>query len=114
MSTADLKDHRIDCVRRELKRLMGNPFQLSPKDPDPHPNFYIHHLPNDAAEVEFHKGSNHDLVTVGLRKIAEITFSKPDKVAYVRVLGRIAWHADIKRWRFDPTQMGRPRMEGQP
>ena len=112
MSTADLKDHRIDCVRRELKKHMGHPFQLSPKDPDPYPDFYIHHLSDDATEVEFHKGSNHDVVTIDLRKVADITAIKQGKtMTYIRVLGRVAWHPEIGgtgRWRFEPTAVGRP------
>jgi len=113
MSAVEMREHRIPCVRSELKKLMGRPFQLSPKDPDPHPDFYIHHLGDDAAEVEFHKGSNDDVVTVDLRKIAEITAVNQGRAtAYVRVLGRIAWHADIKRWRFEPTAaVGGPPMQ---
>jgi hypothetical protein len=113
MSSDELKDHRIPCVRKELKKLMRYPVQLSPKDPDPYPNFYIHHLADDASEVEFHKGSNRDVVTVDLRKIAEITVSTVDKVAYIRVLGNVAWHPEIDtgRWRFEPTAVGRPPME---
>lgn len=106
MSSSDLRDHRVKCVRNELEKLRGLPILLSPKDPDPYPNFYVHDLAD--TEVEFLKGSNHDLVTVDLRKIAEI--SKVDRVGHVRVLGRIVWHADIKRWRFAPTgPVGRPR-----
>ena len=81
--------------------------QLAPKDPDPYPNFHINRI--SEGEVEFQKGSNHDIVTVDLRKIADITMSPADRVAYIRVLGRIVWHADIKRWRFAPTgAVGRP------
>jgi hypothetical protein len=61
-------------------------------------------------EVGFQKGSNHDLVTVDLRKIADI--SQADQQAYIRVLGRVVWHEDIKRWRFAPTgAVGRPPLE---
>ncbi len=83
--------------------------QLSPKDPDPYPNFYIHYVHED--RVEFHKGSNDDVVTVDLLKIAEIAISHADQMAYIRVLGRVVWHEDIKRWRwrFTPTgTVGRP------
>jgi hypothetical protein len=111
MSAADMREHRIPCVRRELKKLSSTPFHLSPKDPDPYPDFYIHNLGGDATEVQFHKGSNGDVVTVDLRKIAEITAThhQGKAMAYVRLLGRIAWHQDIKRWRFEPTAaIGRP------
>jgi hypothetical protein len=106
MSSTDLRDHRIPCVRDELQKLRGVAIQLSPKDPDPYPDFYLHHVRE--AEVEFQKGSNHDVVTVDMRKIAEII--KADQPAYIRVLGRVVWREDIKRWRFAPTAaIGRPR-----
>lgn len=107
MSYADLRAHRVPCVRQELEKLRGMPIQLSPKDPDPYPNFYVGSV--GEAEVEFRKGSNDDCVALDLRKIAEITISPADKVAYIRVLGRIVWRAGIKRWRFAPTAaVGRP------
>jgi hypothetical protein len=105
-----MREHRIPCVRSELKKLIGTPFQLSPKDPDPYPDFYIHNLGDDATEVQFHKGSNGDVVTIDLRKVAEIATANQGKpMAYVRVLGRIVWHDDINRWQFAPTgEVGRP------
>jgi hypothetical protein len=107
MSSADLRDHRLPCVRDELQKAAGMTIQLTPKDPDPYPNFHINRI--NEGEVEFQKGSNHDIVTVDLRKIADITISPAERVAYIRVLGRIVWHADIKRWRFAPTgAVGRP------
>lgn len=108
MSYADLRAHRVPCVRQELEKLRGMPIQLLPKDPDPYPNFHIGSVTE--AEVEFRKGSNGDCVALDLRKIAEITVSPADKLAYIRVLGRIVWREDIKRWRFAPTaEVGRPR-----
>src|SRR5438067_808999 len=59
MPSAELRDHRIPCVREELEKLHGMAIQLSPKDPDPYPDFFLHHLRD--AEVEFQKGSNHDV-----------------------------------------------------
>ena len=110
MSSADMREHRIPCVRRELEKLHGTPIQLVPKDPDPHPNFYMCRV--GETEVEFQKGSNHDLVTVELRKIAEITISGANRQACVRLLGRVVWHADINRWRFAPTgAVGRPPLK---
>jgi hypothetical protein len=110
MSSQDLREHRMSCVRAELERLRGMEIQLEPKDPDPYPNFYLHHI--GETEVEFRKGSNDDVVTVDLRKIADITVNHSDKkVAYVRVLGRVVWLDDIKRWRFAPTPIGRPPLE---
>jgi hypothetical protein len=108
MSYADLRAHRIPCVRQELERVRGMAIQLLPKDPDPYPNFYIGSVTE--TEVEFRKGSNGDCVALHLRKVAEITVSPADKLAYIRVLGRIVWREDIKRWRFAPTaEVGRPR-----
>jgi len=105
MSAAELRGHRIPCVRSELEKLCGTPIHLAPKDPDPYPSFYINHIYD--GEVEFLKGSNKDCVKVDLRKIAEITVA--DGLAYIRVLGRIVWRDDIKRWRFAPTAaIGRP------
>ena len=107
MSAAELRDHRIPCIRKELDKLRGMEIQLTPKDPDPYPNFQLFHLHD--GEVEFQKGSNHDIVNVDLRKIAEISINQMERVASVRVLGRIVWHDDIKRWRFVPTApIGRP------
>lgn len=107
MSSTDLKEHRLPCLREELQKLRGMAIQLSPKDPDPYPNFYINFIHEN--DVEFRKGSNNDCVSVDLRKIAEITTSRADQTAYIRVLGRVVWHDDIKRWRFAPTgAVGRP------
>jgi hypothetical protein len=107
MSSADLRSHRLPCVRQELEKLRGMPVQLLPKDPDPYPNFYLGSV--DADKAEFRKGSNGDCVDLDLRKIAEIIINRADKSAYVRVLGRIVWREDIKRWQFRPTAaVGRP------
>jgi hypothetical protein len=107
MPSAELRDHRIPCVRRELQGLRGKPVQLAPKDPDPYPNFYIEPLSDDALTVIFRKGSNKDGVSVDLRKIAEITAT--GEGAYIRLLGRVVWHADTSSWEFSPTgAVGRP------
>ena len=107
MSAADLRDHRIPCVCKELKQLGAMVIRLLPKDPDPYPDFHL--LRASETEVELQKGSNGDIVTIDLRKIAEITRNTADRLAYIRVLGRIAWRDDIKRWRFVPNAaVGRP------
>jgi hypothetical protein len=107
MSAAELRDHRVPCIREEFQKLRGLQIQLAPKDPDPYPNFYLHDLRD--GEVEFQKGSNHDIVTVDLRKIAGITINQAERVASIRVLGRVEWRDDIKQWRFAPTApIGRP------
>lgn len=109
MPSADLRDHRLPCVRTELEKLRGMVIQLGPKDPDPYPNFYLHHMGDE--EVAFQKGSNHDVVSVDLRKIAAINIDEAEKKGQVRVLGRIAWHPEVKppRWQFEPSgAIGRP------
>lgn len=105
MSAAELREHRIPCVRSELKKSMDHPFQIFPKDPDQYPNFYLHRPPDDdAAEVEFRKGSNSDIITIDLRKIADITrVDDGEPITHIRVLGRVEWRGDIQRWRFAPT-----------
>lgn len=83
--------------------------QLTPKEPDPYPNFHINFI--DDGQVEFQKGSNDDLVAVDLRKIAEISVSRAERIAYIRVLGRVTWDDERKRWSFVPTgTVGRPPM----
>jgi hypothetical protein len=107
MTSLELREHRIPCVRANLEMLQRLPIQLAPKDPDPYPNFYLHQVGD--THVGFEKHSNGDLVTVDLRKIAAITISESEGIAYIRVLGRIAWRDDVKRWRFEPTAaVGRP------
>ena len=108
MPSSELRGHRIPCVRSQLAELRATPIQLAPKDPDPYPNFRLANVSD--MEVTFLKVSNYDQVTVDLRKIAGITVSREDNIAYIRVLGRIAWREDIKRWRFAPNApVGRPR-----
>jgi hypothetical protein len=109
MSAAELRDHRVPCIRQELKKLIGKEFLLSPKDPDPYPTFYIHHIAEDATKVEFHKGSNGSVITVDLRKISEITQRQDGRSVDLRLLGRVIWHADTTTWEFAATAaVGRP------
>jgi len=74
MSSAELRGHRIPCVRTKLQEFqhLSFPVRLIPKNPDPHSDFLIKQI--SQAEVEFRKGSNADHLTVGLQKIAEMTF----------------------------------------
>ena len=108
MSSSELREHRVACVRSKLQEIQHLAFQirLTPKDPDPYPDFYINQVAE--TEVEFRKGSNSDHVTVELRKVAEVTLDREGRVAHIRLLGHISWHEDIKRWRFAPSQIGRP------
>ncbi len=105
MPGGDLRGHRIPCVRARLERLKDMQFELKPKDPDPDPAFHVYRV--GESHVEFQKSSNHDIVTVDLRRIAEITIDD-HRTCHVRVLGRVVWHDDGKGWRFTPTAIGRP------
>jgi hypothetical protein len=108
MSAADLRQHRLACVRSKLQQIqrLSLRIRLSPKDPDPYPDFYMAEI--GEADVTFSKGSNSDQVTVDLNKVAQITIDHQGKIAHIRVLGHIGWHEDIKRWRFAPSRIGRP------
>ena len=110
MSSADLRGHRIRCVREELQKALALNIDLTPKDPDPYPAFGIARI--HETTIEFRKKSNDDHITVDLRKIADITINQPDRIAHIRLLGRVAWHPEIGgagRWLFEPTApIGRP------
>lgn len=108
MSSAELREHRIACVRTKLQQFqhLSFPVRLTPKDPDPYPNFFINQI--SEAEVEFRKGSNADHLTVELQKIAEIKLDRESRLIHLRLLGYVSWHDDIKRWRFAPSRVGRP------
>lgn len=110
MSSAELREHRIPCVRTKLREFhhLAFPVRLTPKDPDPYPDFYINQI--SETDVEFRKGSNSDHVAVELQKIAEMTLDREGRLAHIRLLGHVSWHDDIKRWRFAPSQLGRPRL----
>jgi hypothetical protein len=108
MSGAELREHRLGCVCRRLNELVlqNLNIRLQPKDPDPYPNFRIQKVSEN--EVEFHKLSSGQYLTVETRKIADITVSADERIAYLRLLGRVCWEQDIQRWRFKATLVGRP------
>jgi ribosomal protein L44E len=108
MSSAELREHRIGCVCRRLNELvrLNLNIRLQPKDLDPYPNFRIQKVSEN--EVEFQKLSSDQYLTVETRKIAEITVSSGERIAYLRLLGRVCWEDDIQRWRFKATLVGRP------
>jgi hypothetical protein len=109
MSSAELRDHRVPCVRQELQKLIGKEFHLTPKDPDPHPVFSLNYLGENDTSVQFEKRSNKSHITVDLRKISEITVRQDGLSVDVRLLGRVIWHADTTIWEFAPTAaVGRP------
>lgn len=108
MSSAEMREHRLACVGRRLNELVRQNLniRLKPKDPDPYPNFRIQKVSED--EVEFLKLSSGQYLTVETRKIAGITVSSEDRIAYLRLLGRVCWEQNIQRWRFKATLVGRP------
>lgn len=110
MSSAELREHRLNCVTRRLNDLveLNLRIRLQPKDPDPYPNFRIRSASEN--EVEFVKVSSSQYLTVETRKIAEITVSPDEKIAYIRLLGRVYWEESIQRWQFRATVVGRPSL----
>ena len=107
MTAADLREHRLTCVRERLEKLrrIGRRVLLTPKDPDPHPNFSIDAVSQDA--VVFHKLSSSQRLTVELQKIAEIT-DDLQALVRVRLLGEVQWNERGGAWEFLPTRVGRP------
>jgi len=88
-------------------RLQGFKVWLSPKDPDPYPDFSIHAVDDEA--VHFKKRSTpQGPIAIDLRKIAEITDDNVRQIAHVRLLGRLAWDAGSTLWNFEPSRIGRP------
>ena len=109
MTMAELRDHRVACVRSRLLALRKKGFRvwLSPKDPDPHPDFSIHAV--DDETVHFKKGSTpQGPIAIELRKVAEIAVDDVNRIIRIRVLGRIAWDALSELWSFQASQVGRP------
>jgi hypothetical protein len=108
MSTAELREHRTPCVHARLQKLYQkhSKIRLSPKDPDPYPDFAVAMLGEE--EVKFEKLSSDQHVPVEIRKIAEITDDGLEDITHIRLLGRIHWDESINRWRFAPTRIGRP------
>jgi len=113
MSSAELREHRVDCVCRRLKELLQQNMniRLQPKDPDPYPNFRIEKISEN--EIEFHKLSSSQRLTVETRKVAEITVSPEERLAYIRLLGRVSWDSGSQQWRFTAPVVGRPSLAGE-
>lgn len=109
MSTSELRDHRLGCVQTHLNQLkqLAIDVRLSPKDPDPYPNFRIWEV--GASEVQFRKLSSMQHISVELRKVAEITVDDPSRIVHIRLYGRVTWDEVGQRWHFVSTRVGRPR-----
>jgi len=108
MTTAELRGHRVPCVRDRLNELQrrNQKIRLSPKDPDPYPPFAIREVSDE--EVRFQKLSSGQYLAVELRKVAEIILNPQEQIADIRLLGRVMWDDSIQRWRSVPTLIGRP------
>jgi hypothetical protein len=104
MSSAELREHRMACVRDYLKSLLPYTIHLCPKDPDPFPDFRIERV--DIDEVVLRKISSTAQLCIELRKVAEITLDKPTKIATIRLLVRVAWDGD--RWLLVPARPASP------
>lgn len=109
MSTGELREHRLGCIAQRLKELERRRYKirLLPKEPDPYPDFDIHRVSD--TEVDFQKLSNSQYLPLELQKIAEITVNSAERIASIRLLGRVSWNDSTKEWHFTPTIMGRPR-----
>ena len=106
MSTVELKDHRVPCLHEHLSKLSRRHIRLTPKDPDPYPDFFLSRV--DEAKAYFEKLSSGQQLVIDLSKIAELTFDATRDRTYIRVLGRVGWDEPAKLWRFLPSRIGRP------
>jgi hypothetical protein len=106
MSTAELREHRVPCLHEHLSKLTRRHIRLTPKDPDPYPDFFLSGV--DETQAYFEKLSSHQQLIIDLSKIAEITSDLTQDRTFIRVLGRVAWDDGAKQWRFMPSRIGRP------
>lgn len=106
-----MRDHRPSCVQHRLIQLMqlGLKVHLSPKDPDPHPDFRIATI--EDAYVKFQKLSSDQNLEVEFGKIAEIIVDRSAQIIRIRLLGRVTWNDEPGHleWRFRASRVGRPR-----
>jgi len=112
MRANEMRDHRSSCVQLRLTQVMQRGFtvHLSPKDPDPHPDFRIVSI--DADYVRFEKLSSDQHLEIEFGKVAEITVDQPAQIVDIRLLGRVIWKEEARysEWRFIPSRIGRPRV----
>ncbi len=111
MRAVELREHRGSCVRRRLDDLMKQGFKvrLSPKEPDPYPDFRIESA--DGEYVRFQKLSSQQHLEIELGKVAEIVVDRSAKTIDIRLLGRVVWNEGLghAEWQFTPSRIGRPR-----
>jgi hypothetical protein len=106
MSTAELREHRVPCLHEHLSKLTRRHIRLTPKDPDPYPDFFLSRV--DETKACFEKLSSHQQLIIDVSKIAELTSDSTQDRTFIRVLGRVAWDDGAKLWRFMPSRIGRP------
>jgi len=100
MTIAELRDHRLACVRSRLEKLQKENLviHLYPKDPDPYLDFKISSFAG--AEVTFVKLSSGQQLTVELQKIANVTRQSGGRIADVQLRGRVVWDGNRLAWVF--------------
>ena len=100
MPTAELREHRLPCLRDRLNTLQFRHVRLYPKDPDPYPDFFLQRVSEDKADFE--KLSSSQYLSIELQKISEISINAREQRTYIRVLGRVSWDGTRKQWNFLP------------
>jgi hypothetical protein len=109
MTTPELRDHRVACVRKRLRALQQTGYKvwLEPKDPDPYPDFRIERTDDEYAYFD-KLSTPQTAIPVELRKIAEIAVDAVNKVVRIRLFGHLSWDSRSTLWSFLPSQFGRP------
>jgi hypothetical protein len=87
----------------------GYKVRLSPKEPDPYPDFRIEGI--EGEYVTFQKLSSQQCLEIELGKIAEITVDRSAQTLNIRLLGRVIWNEQLghSEWRFTSSRIGRPK-----
>jgi hypothetical protein len=100
MTNAELRDHRLGCVRDRLDKLQKKHLNihLYPKDPDPYLDFAVSALTD--VEVTFTKFSSGQPLTIGIEKIANITERSDRKIADIQLRGRVVLDQNRGQWIF--------------
>jgi hypothetical protein len=111
MKKGAMKEHRADCVGKRLHSMSVRrvKVRIFPSDPSPDPYFVIEDV--DEKNFRLRKISNYQYVDIAIRAIADIDEQKREKRAEIRVLGRLNWVAEGRRWRFAASVIGRPRVD---
>jgi hypothetical protein len=109
MTAAARRDHdTLACLRTRMKELQNKrsyKVWLSPKDPDPYPDFSIGAV--DETAVHFQKLSTPQLpIAIALSKISKITEDNVRKLLHIRLRGHLGWDATSTLWHFEPNRPG--------